>query len=70
MQFEHNSVDVRGLRVDEIPGVLDEATAAAPSGTAVFIIHGMGTGRLKAEVHSLLKRSRQVHAICPLCKDC
>jgi dsDNA-specific endonuclease/ATPase MutS2 len=60
IQFEHNSIDVRGMRVDEIPGLVDEAIAAAPSGTAVFIVHGMGTGRLKAEVHSLLKRSRQV----------
>ncbi|CAL8471247.1 g10789 [Coccomyxa elongata] len=60
IQFDHNSVDVRGMRVDEVSGVIDEAVAAAPSGTAVFIVHGMGTGRLKAEVHSLLKRSRQV----------
>ncbi len=41
-------------------GLIDEAIAATPSGTAVFIVHGMGTGRLKAEVQSLLKRSRQV----------
>lgn len=51
------------MRVDEISGVIDEAVGAAPSGTAMFIVHGMGTGRLKAEVHSLLKRSHQVQAI-------
>ena len=60
IQFDHNSVDVRGMRVDEVSGAVDEAIAAAPSGTAVFIVHGMGTGRLKAEIHSLLKRSSQV----------
>lgn len=56
------------MRADDLPGVIDEAIAVAPSGTAVFIVHGMGTGRLKAEVHSLLKRSRQVYVSKDRCK--
>lgn len=55
IQFDHNTVDVRGKRVEEVSEALDDALAAAPSGTAVFVVHGMGTGRVKAEVQQLLK---------------
>jgi hypothetical protein len=57
IQFKHNTVDVRGRRVEEVAEAVEDALAAAQSGSAVFVVHGVGTGRLKAAVLSLLKES-------------
>ena len=48
------------MRADAALAAVEEALACAPSGSAVFIVHGMGTGRLRAEVQALLRRSREV----------
>ena len=60
VQFEHNTADVRGMRGDEALAAVGEALACAPAGSAVFIVHGTGTGRLRTQVQALLSSSREV----------
>ena len=60
---------MRGLRAAEAAGVVDETIAGAPPGSAVFVVHGVGSGRLRAEVLELLAANPQVRtqrASCPL----
>ena len=55
-------LDIRGLETLEAESVVEnylDAAQRAKLGT-VTIIHGKGTGALRAAVHQLLKRSRQV----------
>ncbi|MGM0578267.1 MAG: endonuclease MutS2 [Myxococcota bacterium] len=55
-QMEFNSLDLRGLRRDEVPALLepflDRAFRAGED--AVWIIHGRGTGALREEVRERL----------------
>ena len=55
-------LDIRGLMTDEVGLIveryLDSAVMAKLS--TVSIIHGKGTGALRAAVHQILKKSRQV----------
>ncbi|CAN5846086.1 endonuclease MutS2 [soil metagenome] len=62
-----SEVDLRGLRVDELDLRLGRALdAALMSGLPTFrIIHGKGTGALRAEVQELLKADRRVRVIRP-----
>ena len=55
-------VDLRGFRVDEIDGELGRALdAALMSGLPRFrIIHGKGTGALREQVQSLLRRDPRI----------
>lgn len=55
-------VDLRGLRVDEVERVLSGALDAAVVNDApsLRIIHGKGTGALRAEVERLLDADRRV----------
>ena len=52
--------DIRGMRADDVASILDEAIACNPSGSSIFIVHGMGTGRLRTEVHKALKQHSQI----------
>jgi DNA mismatch repair protein MutS2 len=56
VRFEGNTVDLRGLRVDEaiekIEKFLDRATTTQQE--VVFLLHGHGTGRMKAAVRQWL----------------
>jgi DNA mismatch repair protein MutS2 len=62
-----SEVDLRGLRVDELDLRLGRALdAALMSGLPTFrIIHGKGTGALRAEVQELLRADRRVRVIRP-----
>jgi DNA mismatch repair protein MutS2 len=55
-------VDLRGMRPDEVDGVLGRALdGAIMAGLPTFrIIHGKGTGALRAHVRELLKADRRV----------
>lgn len=48
------------MRADDAASVVDEAIASSPNGSSIFIIHGMGTGKLRTEVHRLLAKHPQV----------
>jgi DNA mismatch repair protein MutS2 len=62
-----SQVDLRGLRVDELDLRLNRALdAALMSGLPTFrIIHGKGTGALRAHVRQILEADRRVKLIRP-----
>lgn len=47
IQTSKNTVDLRGMRVDEASRHLKLAIGATGSNSVLFIIHGMGTGVIK-----------------------
>ncbi|MEM6835567.1 MAG: endonuclease MutS2 [Cyanobacteria bacterium P01_C01_bin.120] len=53
-----NTFDLRGMRVVEAEGKLEDAIARAQG--PIWIIHGHGTGKLRRGVHEFLKRHPQV----------
>ena len=58
-QLDANTVDVRGKATDEALSQV-EAGLDSVAQSALFIVHGVGTGKLRREVHSFLQRNAQV----------
>lgn len=54
VQTAGNTVDVRGMRADKASQAVDDAIAGLSPGLALFVIHGMGTGKLKAAITEML----------------
>jgi DNA mismatch repair protein MutS2 len=63
IRTNRNTLDLRGMRVAEAEAVLEEAIAQASG--ALWVIHGHGTGKLKAGVHDYLKRHPQIQRLEP-----
>ena len=63
VRTSHNTIDLRGMRVAESESVIEEAIAKGSG--ALWIIHGHGTGKLKAGVHEYLKRHPQIQKFEP-----
>ncbi|MEP0929410.1 endonuclease MutS2 [Leptolyngbya sp. SLC-A1] len=63
IRTNRNTIDLRGMRVAESEAVLEEAIAQGSG--ALWIIHGHGTGKLKAGVHEYLKRHPQIQRFEP-----
>lgn len=63
IRTSRNTIDLRGMRVAESEAVLEEAIAQGSG--ALWIIHGHGTGKLKAGVHEYLKRHPQIQRLEP-----
>lgn len=61
IRTSRNTFDLRGHNVMDAEQVLDQAIAAADPGP-IWIIHGHGTGRLRAGVHEYLRAHRRVKA--------
>lgn len=40
---------------------IDAAFGSMPMQTAMFVVHGVATGRLRSEIHEYLSRHAQVH---------
>jgi DNA mismatch repair protein MutS2 len=59
IRTSRNTVDIRGSRVADAEPVLEKAIAQTQDG-AVWIIHGIGTGKLRQGVHEYLKQHPQV----------
>jgi DNA mismatch repair protein MutS2 len=55
-----NTLDIRGSCVADAEIEIDRAIAAAVDLGAIWIIHGKGTGKLRAGVHEFLKQHGQV----------
>jgi len=55
MQTSQNTVDVRGETVDDGISKIEVALGRALSTGCMFIIHGHGTGKLRAGIHEYLK---------------
>jgi DNA mismatch repair protein MutS2 len=54
IRFAHNTVDVRAAHADQALAELDERIAEARGGSALFVLHGTGTGRLREAVRAFL----------------
>ncbi|PZO36619.1 MAG: endonuclease MutS2 [Shackletoniella antarctica] len=63
IRTSRNTIDLRGMRVAESEAVIEEAIAQGSG--ALWIIHGHGTGKLKAGVHEFLKRHPQIQRFEP-----
>lgn len=60
VQTSKNSVDLRGMRVEEASEQLDIAISTRGSHSVLFVIHGMGTGVVKERVLEILKNHPRV----------
>lgn len=60
LQTSKNTVDLRGMRVEEAALELDMAISSRGSYSVIFIIHGMGTGAVKERVLEILKNHPRV----------
>ena len=67
MQTRYNTIDLRGMRVDEALGRVErDLDRMIRSGiTAAVVIHGHGTGALKEAVRNSLKHSSYVRSFRP-----
>ena len=59
-QADFNTVDVRGQGSDQALSEIEAALGSVPTGCALFVVHGVATGRLRPEVHQFLSRHAQV----------
>lgn len=60
VQTSKNTVDLRGMRVEEASYHLDMAIAARESQSVLFVVHGMGTGVVKERALEILKKHPRV----------
>ena len=60
VQTSKNTVDLRGMRVEEASHCLNTAISSRGSNSVLFIIHGMGTGVIKECAIEILKKHPRV----------
>ncbi|GMP74695.1 hypothetical protein CsSME_00032044 [Camellia sinensis var. sinensis] len=60
VQTSKNTVDLRGMRVEEASHFLNTAISSKGSNSVLFIIHGMGTGVVKECAIEILKNHPRV----------
>ncbi|XP_071736182.1 uncharacterized protein [Rutidosis leptorrhynchoides] len=60
LQTSKNTVDLRGMRVEEASRHLNLAIDSTGSASVLFIIHGMGTGVVKECTQTILKKHPRV----------
>lgn len=60
VQTSKNTIDLRGMRVEEAAHQLDMVISSTESGSVVFIIHGMGTGVVKERALQILSNHPHV----------
>ncbi|KAF5955438.1 hypothetical protein HYC85_008294 [Camellia sinensis] len=60
VQTSKNTVDLRGMRVEEASHFLNAAIGSKGSNSVLFIIHGMGTGVIKECAIEILKNHPRV----------
>ena len=60
VRFATNTLDIRGLRGAEVAALLGPAVDRASDLGTLWVIHGHGTGSLKAQVRTLLKEEPTV----------
>lgn len=56
VQTSANTIDLRGRQADDAAAEVRAAVLSAPPGYALFVVHGVGTGRVRDEVLKTLKR--------------
>lgn len=60
LQTSKNTVDLRGMRLEEAALHLDMAIAGRESHSVLFVIHGMGTGVVKERALEILRKHPRV----------
>ncbi len=60
VQTSKNTVDLRGMRVEEAAFHLEMALSAREPGSVIFVVHGMGTGALKQRALEILGKHPRV----------
>ncbi|XP_024988739.1 uncharacterized protein LOC112523384 isoform X2 [Cynara cardunculus var. scolymus] len=60
LQTSKNTVDLRGMRVEEASHHLNLAISTNGSNSVLFIIHGMGTGVVKESAQQILRKHPRV----------
>jgi hypothetical protein len=63
IQTSHNTLDVRGRSSDEAASEVSAALTTAKSGAVFFVVHGLGTGRVKVAVLDMLRRHPRVDKV-------
>lgn len=56
VQTSRNTLDLRGMRVDDAERELNLAVASRPRSSVLFVVHGIGTGAVKDAVWRVLKK--------------
>lgn len=59
-QTELNTVDVRGQNSNEALFQVEAGLSSVSANSALFVVHGVGTGRLRNDIHRFLKQNSQV----------
>lgn len=60
LQVEANTADLRGMYVSDALEELERAIVRCPSDSVLFVVHGLGTGKLRAAVQEELSRHPSV----------
>ncbi|XWS12661.1 hypothetical protein CRYUN_Cryun37aG0109400 [Craigia yunnanensis] len=60
IQTSKNTVDLRGMRVEEAAHHLDMAISAKGSNSVLFVVHGMGSGVVKERALEILRNHPRV----------
>ncbi|CAD7699369.1 unnamed protein product [Ostreobium quekettii] len=60
LQTARNTVDIRGERADDGVAVVDNALRTADAGDCLYVVHGVGSGKLKAAVREFLRQHKEV----------
>lgn len=60
LQTSANTVDIRGCRADEGISKVDNAVLAQHTNSVLFVVHGVGTGKLRQAVLEFLRDHPQV----------
>lgn len=60
IQTSANTADVRGMTTDDAVTTVEMALRNCRPGAVLFVVHGVGTGRVRAGVLAMLKRSSTV----------
>ncbi|KAL5985218.1 hypothetical protein ACLOJK_036456 [Asimina triloba] len=60
MQTSKNTVDLRGMRVEEASHELETVISSTDSFKVLFVIHGMGTGAVKERTLEILRNHPRV----------
>lgn len=63
IQTSQNTVDVRGRSADDASAEVRNAVLAAQAGMALFVVHGVGTGRVRAAVLQQLRSMQRVQKL-------
>lgn len=64
IRTSQNTLDLRGKRVADAEQLIEQAIAATAAGS-LWIIHGHGTGKLRAGVQAFLQHHPRVHRLTP-----